>query len=246
MTNTVEATVEGRAVEAFAERMVGVLNDASLALMASIGHQVGLFDAMAGLAPATSDQIARTAQLHERYVREWLGVMTTAGVVVHDPADGTYHLPTAHAASLTRAAGPGNLAAVMQFIPLLATVDSSVVRCFREGGGVPYSEFHDFHRLMAEDSAALQDVALTGAIVPLVDGLAGRLDEGIDVADIGCGSGHAINRLAQTFPTAVSSAMTSPPRPSKPPGTRLRSSSSPTPRSKFAMSPTCRNPDGST
>jgi hypothetical protein len=52
--------------EAFAERMIGILNDAALALMTSIGHRTGLFDAMAGLPPSTSQQIADTANLNER------------------------------------------------------------------------------------------------------------------------------------------------------------------------------------
>ena len=76
---------EARA-EAFAGKMVDVLNGAGIALMASIGHQVGLFDAMAGLPSSTSHQIAAAAGLHERYVREWLGAMVTGGVVDHDPA----------------------------------------------------------------------------------------------------------------------------------------------------------------
>jgi hypothetical protein len=37
--------------EAFAERMIGVLNAGALALMTSLGHRTGLFDAMAGLPP---------------------------------------------------------------------------------------------------------------------------------------------------------------------------------------------------
>ena len=52
--------------EEFAERMVGVLNEGSIALMTSIGHRTGLFDAMAGLPPSTSDQIASAAGLNER------------------------------------------------------------------------------------------------------------------------------------------------------------------------------------
>ena len=35
--------------EAFAERMLTFLNYGALALMTSIGHRTGLFDAMAGL-----------------------------------------------------------------------------------------------------------------------------------------------------------------------------------------------------
>ena len=49
--------------EEFAERMVGVLNEGAIALMTSIGHRTGLFDAMAGLPPYTSEQIASAANL---------------------------------------------------------------------------------------------------------------------------------------------------------------------------------------
>ena len=38
--------------EAFAGRMMGVLNEAALALMTSIGHRTGLFDVMAELPPS--------------------------------------------------------------------------------------------------------------------------------------------------------------------------------------------------
>src|SRR5215207_10941451 len=96
--------------EQFADRMVGVLNEGSIALMTSIGHRTGLFDAMAGLVPSTSEQIASAANLNERYVREWLAAMVTGGIVEHDPEGGTYRLPPEHAAFLTRAATPDNIA----------------------------------------------------------------------------------------------------------------------------------------
>jgi ubiquinone/menaquinone biosynthesis C-methylase UbiE len=128
--------------------------------------------------------------------------MTTAGVVIYDATGVTYRLPAEHAASLTRAAGQGNLASIMQFVPLLASVESSIIECFRSGGGVPYSQYATFDRVMAEESASTHDATLVDAILPLVDGLADRLHTGIDVADIGCGSGHAINLLAAAFPNS--------------------------------------------
>ena len=64
--------------EEFAERMLRTMNEAALALMVSVGHRTGLFDAMAGMPAATSAEIAATAGLDERYVREWRAVMTTA------------------------------------------------------------------------------------------------------------------------------------------------------------------------
>ena len=53
---------------------------------------------------------------------------------------------------------------------------------------------------MAEDSAQVQNFALVDAILPLVDGLPERLRAGIDVADVGCGQGHALNLMARAFP----------------------------------------------
>lgn len=214
--------IDQERVEAFAGRMVDVLNSASIALMTSIGHQTGLFDAMADRPPATSDKVARAAGLEERYVREWLGVMVTGRVIEYNPDDGTYLLPPEHAACLTRAAGSGNLAGAMQFIPLLAQVEEPIVACFRNGGGVPYSAYPRFQRLMAEDSATVHDAALLDTILPLAPGLPERLEAGIEVADIGCGSGHAVNLMAKAFPGAGSPAMTSPKRASERDITRRR------------------------
>ena len=121
--------------EEFAERMLRTMNEAALALMVSVGHRTGLFDVMAGVPAATSAEIASTAGLDERYVREWLAVMTTGRIVEHDGEAGTYSLPAGHAAWLTRAAGMQNLATGMQYIGLMAMVEDQIVECFRHGGG---------------------------------------------------------------------------------------------------------------
>ena len=184
----------------FAWRMLRTMNEASLALMLSVGHRTGLFDVMAAMPAATSAEIAARAGLDERYVREWLAVMTTGRIVDHDGATGTFVLPAGNAAWLTRAAGMDNLAAGMQYIGLMAMVEDQIVDCFRHGGGVPYSAFPRFQAVMAEDSGAVQDANLIDVTLPLVPGLVDRLVSGIDVADVGCGSGHAVNLMAGAFP----------------------------------------------
>jgi 2-polyprenyl-3-methyl-5-hydroxy-6-metoxy-1,4-benzoquinol methylase len=188
--------------EEFAERMVGAIDSASLAILLSIGHQTKLFDTMAVLPPATSAQIADAAGLNERYVREWLGGVVSCRVVDYDPASQTYSLPRHRAAVLTRTAGPDNLSRVAQFIPLFGEVEQKIIGCFRRGGGLPYSDYPRFHKLMAEESGEVFDAALIDVILPLVDGLTERLRSGAVVADIGCGSGHAINVMAQAFPAS--------------------------------------------
>jgi 2-polyprenyl-3-methyl-5-hydroxy-6-metoxy-1,4-benzoquinol methylase len=190
---------QGRA-SAFADRLVGALNDGALCVMASVGHRTGLFDTMATMTPATSAAIAGQAGLNERYVREWLGAMVTAGVVEFQPEAGAYRLPPEHAACLTRAATPGNLAVFAQYIPLLGTVEDDIVACFRQGGGVPYSRFPRFHEVMAEDSGQSVLPALAEHILPLVPGLVARLEAGIRVLDVGCGRGRALDLMAGLFP----------------------------------------------
>ena len=194
--------LDSTAVEAFGEKIGGILNGGMLALMVSIGHRTGLFDTMAGLPPSTSEEIAAAAGLDERYVREWLGAMATGGIAVHDGAAGTFALPAEHAMFLTRAAGPGNFASITQFVALLGKVEGDIVECFRNGGGVPYASYPEFQRLMGEESAQTFDATLTDVTLHLVDGLVDRLREGIDVADVGCGQGHAVNLMAEAFPSS--------------------------------------------
>src|SRR5579871_4535286 len=107
---TTQQNIDQASSEAFARRMLGVLNSAGLSLMISIGHRTRLFDLLAQLPPSTSEEIAQKAGLQERYVREWLAAMVTGRIVEYDAASRTYRLPAEHAAWLTRAAGPDNLA----------------------------------------------------------------------------------------------------------------------------------------
>src|SRR4051812_11464574 len=113
--NEAQATgTKQAAADAFSSRMAGMLNDAAVALLVSIGHQTFLFDVLATLPPSTSAEIADAASLDERYVREWLGGLASAGVITYQPQSLTYSLPTHHAAALTRAGGVKNVAKVAQ------------------------------------------------------------------------------------------------------------------------------------
>jgi 2-polyprenyl-3-methyl-5-hydroxy-6-metoxy-1,4-benzoquinol methylase len=191
--------------EAFAERMLDLINTSALSLMTSVGHRTGLFDTMKDLAPSTSKQIADAAGLHERYVREWLNAMTVGRIVnIHvngsNGREPLYSLPKEHASFLTREAGADNFAVFTQYIPLLGSVEDKIVESFKRGGGVPYSEFKRFHEIMAEDSGLSVVSSLTDVILPIIPGITEKLDECIEVLDVGCGRGRALNMLAEKFP----------------------------------------------
>ena len=171
--------IDKAAAEAFAGQMVGIINGGFLALITSVGHRTGLFDAMAKLPASTSEEIATAAGLNERYVREWLATMTVGRIVNYDAAAKKYHLPAEHAASLTTAAGPGNMASMTQFIAMGGNVEDELVDSFRKGGGVPYSSYEKFHPMMAELSGDIFDATLLTSTLPLVPGLVDRLKAGV-------------------------------------------------------------------
>ena len=194
-----EKAPDRKLVQEFARKLFGHYTSGMLTMMVDIGHRTALFEAAAKGA-GTSQQIADRAGLNERYVREWLGAMATGGIMEYDPGSRTFVLPPEHAVCLTGTSSR-NLAANSQGLAMLAKRLAGVTTCFRSGGGVPYSEFRpDFTDFMDASWRLLYDGLLIKGFLPEAKGLPERLAAGIRVADLGCGTGHAINLMAKEYP----------------------------------------------
>jgi SAM-dependent methyltransferase len=186
--------------EAFSGHLMQILGGGLLSLMVDIGHRTGLF-AAAACGWATSDQLAARAGLTERYVREWLGAMTAAGIIEYDPGAGTYLLSPEHACMLTSPTGVGPLAVTTT---IMAKHVPQIVRAFREGGGVPYAAFGpEWTDAWDAVGRGLYDTMLVSEYLPLAPGLRDLLTTGAQVADIACGTGHALIVLARAFPAST-------------------------------------------
>jgi 2-polyprenyl-3-methyl-5-hydroxy-6-metoxy-1,4-benzoquinol methylase len=185
--------------EEFASKMFQFLNSGMLSLMISIGYKTGLFDIISQLKPSTSQEISQATQLNERYIREWLGAMVTGNIIEYDSLTEKYFLPKEHSAFLTRKSGIDNLAVLAQYVSLMGNVEDKIVECFRNGGGLPYSEYPKFQELQAEETARIFDSKLTNQILPLIPEIDNKLNDGIKVLDIGCGRGRAINLMGKAF-----------------------------------------------
>lgn len=181
-------------------RITDILNDGMLALLTSMGHELGLFEALAKISPASTQRIAEETGLNERYVREWVNAMTAGRIVDCDAATGTYTLPAEYAAMLTQEAGQNNMAAFIHTIALLCDRRNEVMECFRGGGGVPYERYREFLGVWEDLSALKFKHALIEQLQELAPTVTRALESGIDVLEIGCGAGHAANVMAQAFP----------------------------------------------
>jgi len=186
--------------------MSQVLNLGALNLGLSLGYRLGLFEVLARFKrPATCDELAREASVSPRYLREWLGVVACGRVVElgRDEAGAeTYLLPPEHAAFLLRGSEL-NLGVYTQEIPLLtACAQEAVLDRFPSGRGVDYRHYPRFQGFMAELADAKHQDTLVPTFLPSVDGgrLVARLERGIEVCDLGCGSGLAARLMARAFP----------------------------------------------
>lgn len=196
------STIDEARVEEFAFRLLSAYTEGMVGLMIDLGYRTGMLEALAA-GPGTSHELAERAGLTERYVRECLGALVTSGIVDYDAETSSYCLPAEHAICLT---GPGslNLAPLSQINSLLGKHVGAVARSARDGGGVPYEEFRpEFTEVMDGMSRGLMDGQLLDGILPLTGGLPARLDAGVRVADIGCGTGHAVNLLARAYPRST-------------------------------------------
>ncbi|CAG8531578.1 8011_t:CDS:2 [Paraglomus occultum] len=191
--------------QAFMMKMVQTLNDGALCLMISIGYRTGLFEALAEFSPefVTSQAIAAKAKLNERYVREWLGAVVIGGIVEYDSQAKTYSLPKEHAPFLTRAFGAENVSIYAQYIPILGSVEDSIIECFKNGGGLKESAFTRFHDLMIDETHLAVGSVLHSVILPGLPIFHEKLKNGCKLVDVGCGRGNVIIELAKTFPNCT-------------------------------------------
>lgn len=196
-----ETVIDSAKVEAFAGR---VLNDSSatfVTTLAALGDRLGLFKTLASGGPATSGELAARAGIDERYAREWLGGMTTAGYLQHDAATGRFELPPEHAAALAEEGGPFFLGGAYEMLLALGRIYDPLTEAFRRGGGVSQSAYDErFWEGMERFTAGWFNNHLLQEWIPASRDAAAKLERGAELADIGCGRGLALVKLAEAYP----------------------------------------------
>jgi SAM-dependent methyltransferase len=187
--------------EQFAEKVVQQISGTMTTLLGAVGDRLGLFKNLAEQGPATSAEFASRTKLNERYLREWLGGMATAGYLTYDVATKRFSLPAEHASVLAQENGPFFVGGIYQMLPAQAGVFDQVVSAFRNGGGVPQSQYNDMMWDGLERfSASWFENLLLQEWIPAMPDVNAHLERGCQVADVGCGRGRGLIKLAEAFP----------------------------------------------
>ncbi len=181
-------------------RLFGYMNGATVSMMVSLGDRLGLYAAMAEAGEVTSTSLAEQTGLHERWVREWLHAQGASGLIEFREGE-TFFLSPEAVAVLVDEDHPANGIGMLSQVPDLARNLDRLPEAFRTGLGLPYDELGESGaRGIERGLAPWFRSMLVPQAIPRVDGLSDRLNQGIAVADVGCGAGVALIEMAKAFP----------------------------------------------
>ncbi len=187
---------------AFLGRILSDTSGLTNTIMASIGDRLGLFRNLVE-SPATSEELARRTHTDERYVREWLYAMTSAAYIAYDPESSRFMLPAAYSPVLVQESGPMFFGGIHQWVTALARQIEPIIQAFRDGGGVPQEAYDEITWDGQERfTNTWFESLLIPVWMPLMPEMHARLERGTTLADVGCGRGRAIVKLAQAYPNS--------------------------------------------
>jgi SAM-dependent methyltransferase len=207
-TSSPQTTIDNEKLQQFMGKVLSDFGGAASAILVYIGDKLGLYKAMSDFGkPMTSKELANRTGTSERYIREWLANQAAGGYLTYDPATQTYALPYEHAQALVNQNSPAYVAGGFQVMMSLFRDEPKFLEVFKTGKGIAWGE-HD--KDLFEGTERFFRPAYTANIVsswiPALDN--GKVEqnlkqeEGLKVADIGCGHGISTILMARAYPNS--------------------------------------------
>jgi SAM-dependent methyltransferase len=190
-------------LEAFMGQAVTDMGANISAPLMLIGDKLGLYRAMAGAGPLSSQEVAERADVAERSVREWLRNQAAGGYVEYDPATDRYTLPDEHALALADEDSPFYILGAYDLIASLYADEDRILESFRSGAGMGW---HEHNRRLFRGTERFfrpgYKAHLVAEWIPALEGVQEKLERGAKVADVGCGHGASTIIMAEAFPNS--------------------------------------------
>jgi ubiquinone/menaquinone biosynthesis C-methylase UbiE len=194
--------IDNDKLQEFLGKFVSDLGATVAAASVVIGHNVGLYKALAGK-PATAEELANRTHTNPRYVAEWLRGQAAGGYLDYDPASDSYSMSEEQAFVLTDP--DGAVYAPGAFILALGALKAEprITEAFRTGGGLGWHEQDNDVFIGCEKFFRNSYIAnLVPSWIPSLTGTEEKLRAGATVADVGCGLGASTILLAQAYPNS--------------------------------------------
>src|SRR6266700_1820662 len=192
---------EGK-LNAFVGQMLTDLGGASSIAMVRMGDALGLYKALHTKGPMTSTELADTAKVDPRYLREWLSTQASSNYLAYDPASAKFRLTPEQAMVFAIPESPVYLMGGFDLMAALLENQPKVQTAFKSGGGIAWgSQAACMFCAVARFFRPSYHNHLLSAWLPaLSGGVMKKLEAGAKVADIGCGHGWSTVTMAKAFP----------------------------------------------
>lgn len=179
------------------------LEGAVTAGMIHLGDRLGLYRAMSEAGrPVTTAELAAATGTIERWVREWAYNQAASRMIDANP-DGTFSLSPEAAVVLADSGHPAFGMGMFHRLPQTMNALEHVRDSFRTGVGHDYDSHGPEGAVGIERSFEPWNSAfLVPVVLPSLDGVVEKLQQGAAVADVGCGAGSAVLLMARTYPNS--------------------------------------------
>ena len=182
----------------------GILQDLGGAFsvpLVQIGESLGLYQALSEEGELSSAELAAKTGLHERYLREWLCAQAASKYVTFNPATGKFSMTPEQSFVFANQGSPFYLAPAFGAAAAFQDNMPQVKAAFRTGEGVAWG-----HQTQCLSCAVARffrpgyDNHLVQSWLPALDGVVAKLEQGCEVADVGCGHGISTMIMAKAYP----------------------------------------------
>lgn len=165
----------------------------------ALGIRTGLIDALLA-GGGSAAELAAAADVDPDNAARWADAMVVGGYAA--VAEGRYE-PLEETLGLLRGGAPIDVRAVVELLVPLGSLLPRVVAAIGDGGGIGSAEFQAALGMTSERvNAPTYRAFLLDEWIAGHPAVVGALERGVDVAEVGPGSGTALRILASAFPAS--------------------------------------------
>lgn len=193
---------EGRLHQAIG-RVLNDLGGAASVALVRIGDALGLYRTLHEHGSMTCEELAAAANVHQRYLREWLAHQAASQYLTYDPATARFTLPPEQAMMFAIEDSPVAMMGAFDGVVAWSDAQPRVQAAFRTGGGVAWGDYGPC--LFCSTARFFRPGYVNNLVqnwLPALAGVTERLTAGATVADVGCGHGWSTVIMAQAFPNS--------------------------------------------